>query len=303
MEKDERVGDQNTSPKETQGRVSEKLARKTESAIKKENKILERLKVEKVPVDFLKPNAYNPNRQSERDFELLCKSMSEDGFTQPILALKNGIIIDGEHRWRAARQLGYTEIPCVLVEMSQEQTRISTLRHNRARGSEDVELTSQLLRDLEKLGALEYAKGELMLSEDDVNFLLGDVSAPDNLAGAEYQTAWEPVSSKEIAQGEKDMEVLEGSIRSNATNGTTIIRSYSERAAKNIVALDKELSKAKTPEEVKEVRKTFNVYRISFSFTGKEGQIVASVLGKNCSTALLELCKKAYAQMEVPNGV
>jgi len=67
-----------------------------------------------IPVNELQPNEYNPNRQSDHDFELLCRSITEDGFTQPILAQSSTkIIIDGEHRWRAAKAIGMTTIPVV----------------------------------------------------------------------------------------------------------------------------------------------------------------------------------------------
>ena len=121
--------------------------------VAKKANALETLKVEYLPVGVLCPNSYNPNRQSEADFELLLRSIREDGFTQPIVALREGnVIVDGEHRWRAARKLGMAEVPVVLVDMTLEQMRIATLRHNRARGSEDIELSTELLRDLRGLG-------------------------------------------------------------------------------------------------------------------------------------------------------
>lgn len=115
-------------------------------AVEKTAKALERLEVVYVDVAELKPNSYNPNRQDPRDFELLVKSMTEDGFTQPIVAIRNErVIVDGEHRWRAARHLGYDKVPVVFVDMTMEQMRISTLRHNRARGSEDIALSAEVL--------------------------------------------------------------------------------------------------------------------------------------------------------------
>ena len=52
---------------------------------------LEELKVEYVLPSELKPNAYNPNRQTEDEFEMLKASMREDGFTTPILVMTDGI--------------------------------------------------------------------------------------------------------------------------------------------------------------------------------------------------------------------
>ena len=53
---------------------------KGKAAVEKKNVKLEKLVIEYVSVDDIKPNSYNPNRQSAHDFDLLKKSMSEDGF-------------------------------------------------------------------------------------------------------------------------------------------------------------------------------------------------------------------------------
>src|SRR5690349_8625748 len=133
--------------------------------IAKKYNTLETLTISYVNIDTLYPNAYNPNRQSDREFELLLKSMEEDGFTTPIVAQSTTkMIVDGEHRWRAAKRLGYKEIPVVLVDMTDPQMRIATLRHNRARGSEDIELTIKVLQDLRTLGALDHAVDSLNMT-------------------------------------------------------------------------------------------------------------------------------------------
>jgi len=170
---------------------------KGKGAVKKTNARLEALTVQYAHVDRIIPNTYNPNRQSDDEFELLRRSMEEDGFTQPLVCVKGDIkdtfrIVDGEHRWRVAQALGYEEIPIVVTPMNIKQARISTLRHNRARGSEDIQMSAQVLRDLEKLGALEWAQDSLMLSDIDVQKLLEDIPVPEALAGEEYAESWVP---------------------------------------------------------------------------------------------------------------
>jgi len=170
---------------------SRKLEEKGRKHIKKHITTLKKLTVEFVNPETIYPNAYNPNRQSENDFELLLSSMQEDGFTQPILVQrKTREIIDGEHRWRAAQRLGLKEIPVVFTDMTPEQMRISTLRHNRARGSEDIELTIQILQDLRELGALEHAIDSLGMSDKEINALIDDLPAPEKQAAEEFSPAW-----------------------------------------------------------------------------------------------------------------
>jgi len=289
----------NTSPEDTEQRIREKRQRKVNAAVEKKNKVLERLKVEKVDIGFLKPNAYNPNRQTEDDFELLCRSIEEDGFTQPVLALRDGVIIDGEHRWRAAQKLGFTEIPVVFVDMTPEQMRIATLRHNRARGTEDVELTSSLLRDLEKLGALEYAKDELMLDDDDINFLLKDVSAPEQLASESFSNAWIPCEGVFDEKGNLEQEHIGALSEGKSKEGVPLVRSYTKEAAKAVVELDRKIDAANSIEEVDNVCRSYNIFHFAITLSGREAKIVSKVLGNDASENLLRLCKKRYEKMRL----
>jgi ParB-like chromosome segregation protein Spo0J len=137
---------------------------------------LEKLKIVQVPLVDILPNDYNPNRQSDRDFELLCRSIEEDGFTQPILVHeKTNQIVDGEHRWRACKVLGFETVPVVYVNMTKEQMMISTLRHNRARGSENINMAADVLRDLQRLGALDHAADSLLLDDIELQVMLEDI--------------------------------------------------------------------------------------------------------------------------------
>ena len=87
------------------------------SNVAKQYKTLETLQIQYVSPTDVKPNSYNPNRQSDRDFELLLKSMKEDGFTQPVIVQKStSEIVDGEHRWRASQALNMSKIPVVFVD-------------------------------------------------------------------------------------------------------------------------------------------------------------------------------------------
>lgn len=166
---------------------------------------LKELQVEYVYPSELKPNEYNPNRQTQDEFAMLKASMQEDGFTQPILCLQDGTIVDGEHRWRAAKELGYTSIPVVKMSMTEAQRRIATMRHNRARGQDDTSQVAELFLDLEKLGALDWAQDALRLSDEEVRRLvaMADTVAEDLSRGHEPNLAWEPVERSTYQPPEK----------------------------------------------------------------------------------------------------
>jgi ParB-like chromosome segregation protein Spo0J len=256
---------------------------KGQAEVESRGKKLETLKIEYVGVDDISPNAYNPNRQSDHDFALLKASMAEDGFTQPVLVQQDTReIVDGEHRWRCARELGYEKIPVVFVPFTAEQMKISTLRHNRARGSEDMELVSAMLRDLRELGALDYAQEQLMMDDVELNALLEDASAPDLLAAEEFGEAWEPAGDIGTAVGE------------NSRDGGNQV-SMTAQAADRQREMEKRLSEARTREDREAARRDVNTYRVVAIFDGDEADIVRAVLGRNAAERIMELCREAHA--------
>ena len=287
---------------------------KGKAKVEKGAKALETLTVEYVPAATLRPNTYNPNRQSDHDFRLLFRSMSEDGFTQPIIAQKGtGEIVDGEHRWTCAIVLAFIKankltadddtiervradrlgslaalgdgclVPVVFVSMPDAQMKIATLRHNRARGSEDVELGAAVLRDLQRLGALDWAIDSLDLSGADVDMLLSDIGAPEALAGDAYSEAWAPSSESAVIERGETI----------AGDGIATNLSATREAIEEMRRQETRLAEAKTEEEKSFARKEITVYRVSVIFSGDEAAVVRKVLGDDPAQTVLALCRKA----------
>lgn len=255
-------------------------------------KKLEVLKVEYVPTDSIYPNPYNPNRQSEREFELLMKSIKEDGFTQPVIVHSTSKqIVDGEHRWRALNRLGFKEIAVVFVDMSAAQMRVATLRHNRARGSEDIELSIKVLRDLRELGALDHAIDSLGMDEKELNLLIDDLNAPEMLSSEQFSSGWVPsgiaeepahqqFKNKEAHVHEKTKKMRED-IRDNMTEA----KSLKELGEQNKKGAEQFIS-------------------VSISLKGEDAIYVKKVLGDNPAEKLLrmacnELCENLDMQDDV----
>jgi ParB-like chromosome segregation protein Spo0J len=263
------------------------MARTPKIKVEKTANALERLTVEYVPIEQCHANDYNPNRQSEDEHELLMRSIREDGFTQPIVVANDYTIVDGEHRWRAAATLGMTEIPVVVVPMDAAQARIATLRHNRARGSEDLALTAEVLRDMQRLGALDWAQDSLMLDDVEIQRLLDDVPAPDALAGAEFSGAWVP------ARGADGEENVDGQINRNTVASATPEAVAAQRAA------EQKMAAAHTEEERIQIRRDQDVYRLVITFSGEQGALVRRVLGAEPAQKILTMCADEDAAEQV----
>ena len=116
-----------------------------------------------VPIEKIVPNVYNPNAVAPPELKLLYDSIKEDGYTMPIVCYYEKetdryIIVDGFHRYRI--MLDYPDIyereggmlPVSVIDKPLSSRMASTIRHNRARGSHDVDLMSNIIRDLHDLG-------------------------------------------------------------------------------------------------------------------------------------------------------
>ncbi len=93
--------------------------------------------------DQLKPNHYNPNRVAPAEVEGLIISILEDGWTQPIVVRPDYTIVDGFHRYtvsadpRLITRYGGM-VPVVMLAVCDVHAMMSTIRHNRMRGTHGV---------------------------------------------------------------------------------------------------------------------------------------------------------------------
>lgn len=116
-----------------------------------------------VPIEKIQANSYNPNAVAPPEMKLLYMSIKEDGYTMPIVCyylseIDKYEIVDGFHRYRI--MLSHKDIydrengmmPVVVIEKDISNRMASTIRHNRARGSHDVDLMVNIVSELTKAG-------------------------------------------------------------------------------------------------------------------------------------------------------
>lgn len=118
--------------------------------------------VQKIPIDYIHANVYNPNKCAPPEMKLLYKSILEDGYTMPIVCYKisenNYEIVDGFHRYTTMlqhkdiydRERGC--LPVVIIDKDISNRMASTIRHNRARGSHSIELMTNIVSELVEAG-------------------------------------------------------------------------------------------------------------------------------------------------------
>ena len=119
--------------------------------------------VQAVPIEKVQANDYNPNVVAPPEMRLLELSIWEDGFTMPCVCYYDRetdtyILVDGYHRYqvmKTSRRIFEREkglLPVVVINKDLSNRMASTIRHNRARGTHNIELMCHIVAELDKAG-------------------------------------------------------------------------------------------------------------------------------------------------------
>ena len=157
----------------------------------------------RVPVDKIRANEYNPNRVAPPEMELLYQSIKEDGYTMPIVCYYHEEddmyeIVDGFHRYTV--MLKYKDIyereggclPVSVIDKPISERMASTIRHNRARGTHNIDLMSNIVAELVEMGKSDHwiAK-HLGMDVDEILRLKQITGLAALFSDKEFSRAWE----------------------------------------------------------------------------------------------------------------
>ncbi len=166
-----------------------------------------------VPIDKVCPNTYNPNAVAPPEMKLLYDSIKEDGYTMPVVCYHDKekdkyVIVDGFHRYRVMlehpdiydRENGL--LPVSVIDKPLDHRMASTIRHNRARGSHNVDLMSNIIQELHELGRSDkWISKHLGMDPDEILRLKQITGLAELFKDVEFGKAWEPA---EYAPAEKE---------------------------------------------------------------------------------------------------
>ena len=136
-------------------------------------------KIEQWPTDKLVPYARNARTHSASQVAQIAASIAEFGFTNPILAGSDGVIVAGHGRLAAAQKLGIATVPVVILDhLTPTQRRALVIADNRI--AENADWDDAMLQV--ELAALQDDNFDLSLTGFDADALA------DLLAGEETTT-------------------------------------------------------------------------------------------------------------------
>ena len=106
-----------------------------------------------LPIDSLKPAAYNPRKKlkkGDKEYEKIKKSIVEFGYVDPIIVNFDGTVIGGHQRLTVLSDLGYKEVQCVQDRIDDEnKVKALNVALNKITGAWNEELLADLMVDLQ----------------------------------------------------------------------------------------------------------------------------------------------------------
>jgi hypothetical protein len=136
----------------------------------------------------VKPNTWNPNRMTPFIRDALKHGLEVDGWlaSQALLiwgtdetGKDRNIIIDGEHRFVVASELGFKKGPMVFLhKLTEAQAKALTVKMNQKRGAWDETLLADLVKEIQFDVSLPDLGLDLGLEQDDLMALLAEIAVP-----------------------------------------------------------------------------------------------------------------------------
>lgn len=162
------------------------------------------LNVQLVPAKEVIGNDYNPNKVAPPEMKLLKLSIRKDGVTMPVVVCDTPesefkyTVVDGFHRTTVIQQdkevnaslFGY--VPVSKLNKGLEDRITSTVRHNMARGTHQVELSAKLIVMLKKHNWTNARIGmELGMEADEVLRLKQITGLAEAFKDQNFSQSWE----------------------------------------------------------------------------------------------------------------
>lgn len=169
-----------------------------------------------VPIEKVKANDYNPNAVAPPEMALLETSVWEDGYTQPVVTVYDEendlyIVVDGFHRYltikNSARIMEREQgiLPCVVLDKAMGDRMASTIRHNRARGTHNIELMSSIVSELVEMGKSDrWILKHIGMSSDELLRLKQITGVAALFANRDFSESWE--ADNETSEEDEDYE-------------------------------------------------------------------------------------------------
>ena len=165
------------------------------------------MKVETVNINDLKMHPKNPRIHPDSAIDKLVRSIKEFGWTNPILVSKDGFILAGHARLKAAKKAGIKEVPVIYLPLKGAKAEAYLILDNRLQDETDwdMELLRELVAEIELEGADLEITGLDMDEINELNF--------EDIGYKEKEEKENPPTMKVVFEYEQDFRRMEDDLR------------------------------------------------------------------------------------------
>lgn len=129
------------------------------------------LQVQQVKISELKPSEYNPRKWSEDQLQKLRGSLDKFGLVDPLIVnfypSRTNIVIGGNMRLKVLKDMKYTEVPVVYLNLDEAKERDLNVRLNKTGGEFDLDLLKDFDESLlEDIGFSSEELDDIFIDDD-----------------------------------------------------------------------------------------------------------------------------------------
>lgn len=109
------------------------------------------MNIQKIQTDKLIPATYNPRKDlkpSDAEYIKIKNSIENFGFVSPLIINKDMTVIGGHQRLKVLKELGFTEVECIIVDLDKTNEKALNIALNKIQGEWDEEKLEALLQEL-----------------------------------------------------------------------------------------------------------------------------------------------------------
>ena len=107
---------------------------------------------QKLNIADLHPAAYNPRKNltpQNTEYQKIKRSIEEFGYIDTVIVDTDMTVIGGHQRLKVLKDLGYSEIECVVVDMDEDHEKALNIALNKISGEWDMPMLKDMLAELD----------------------------------------------------------------------------------------------------------------------------------------------------------
>lgn len=178
---------------------------------------MDKLKIEYVDINSIKPYKNNAKLHPKEQIEQIKKSIEQFGMDDPIGIWKDEIV-EGHGRLIACKELGYTEVPIIRLDhLSDEERKAYTLAHNKLTMNSDfdIDILNDELDDILNIDMSDFGFDLDILKDIDNTEEENPYTTKINIP--QYEIKGEQPEINELIDIEKTNELIKEIDKSNIT--------------------------------------------------------------------------------------